>query len=700
MYEKQMSFFEDGGLKEEGGMIDEVSGNDVPVGSTRKEVRDDIPAMLSEGEFVFPADVVRYIGLDRLMQIRQEAKMGLKKMEAMGQMGNSDEATIPDDLPFGLTDLVIIDAEEPRMDNELARGGMPMKFQEGGTTGSYKDVLQGVDTSFAKPAGGFTAVPTGQGFTLPAYTSGAKAAAPAQAGSITIKTFKNAQGIELPIPFSGNQPLYPIPYGFTETTAQTNAVQAAQTQPSKTTAEQRMSEAGPIDQAEMSTVPTPDEIAQMSAEELADLAKSAQNMSVLGPALGIANPVLGIMGRVISKDYMSRVKDPIAKRAEELNIPNPLDKEEDKNIIDKIKSIFTKTEEETKKDDKKEDKTKEAIPTVISQEPTKDTTTSKTNIDDENVESTFNFNDDDLAMAQAVLGNTQTAEDFKADMEALATAQNLSAEDVAMAQDVLGKSTSPSMDEAITGIDVNEPGQLTGGKDVSQDVVNAVATQAAISRAANVESKIGLDVFGPTATSTTPTGLSEEGRGYANPPSTSANLTGIQGLGTDFSQPDADTGKDTSPSVSISAASPSISGAMSAARSGFGTSPQGEFGGTPTVPGDEYGGYGNLAGDYSGAPDGPSGNFGGGDNSVSGAESAASMGFGSDPGGEFGGVSSGSSDNGNASPDPGVAGAEVGTGPNGEDAEGPFNKGGFVKKKSKPKKAATTKPRRGLAARK
>ena len=48
MYEKQMELFEDGGLRDEGGMVDEVSGNDVPVGSTRKEVRDDIPAMLSE----------------------------------------------------------------------------------------------------------------------------------------------------------------------------------------------------------------------------------------------------------------------------------------------------------------------------------------------------------------------------------------------------------------------------------------------------------------------------------------------------------------------------------------------------------------------------------------------------------------------------------------------------------------------------
>jgi hypothetical protein len=31
-----MELFEEGGLKDEGGMIDEVSGNDVPTGSTRE----------------------------------------------------------------------------------------------------------------------------------------------------------------------------------------------------------------------------------------------------------------------------------------------------------------------------------------------------------------------------------------------------------------------------------------------------------------------------------------------------------------------------------------------------------------------------------------------------------------------------------------------------------------------------------------
>ena len=120
-----MELFNEGGLKDEGGSVDPESGNDVPIGSTKKEVRDDIPAMLSEGEFVFPADVVRYVGLENLMRIRQDAKMGLKKMEAMGQMGNSEEATIPDDMPFNMADLIILSGEqEDDEPKEMAQGGV------------------------------------------------------------------------------------------------------------------------------------------------------------------------------------------------------------------------------------------------------------------------------------------------------------------------------------------------------------------------------------------------------------------------------------------------------------------------------------------------------------------------------------------------------------------------------------------------
>ena len=84
----------DGGVMQQGGTVDPVSGNDVPPGAMQEEVRDDIDAKLSEGEFVIPADVVRYIGLSTLMKMRDKAKEGLKKMEDIGQMGNAEE--VPD----------------------------------------------------------------------------------------------------------------------------------------------------------------------------------------------------------------------------------------------------------------------------------------------------------------------------------------------------------------------------------------------------------------------------------------------------------------------------------------------------------------------------------------------------------------------------------------------------------------------------
>jgi hypothetical protein len=114
----------EGGMMQEGGTVDPVSGNDVPVGAMQEEVRDDIPAQLSEGEFVFPADVVRFIGLERLMMMRQAAKEGLSKMEDMGQMSNADEATEEDDGAFESQIDEIMGEMGEEEDVEMAVGGM------------------------------------------------------------------------------------------------------------------------------------------------------------------------------------------------------------------------------------------------------------------------------------------------------------------------------------------------------------------------------------------------------------------------------------------------------------------------------------------------------------------------------------------------------------------------------------------------
>ena len=77
----QMVFMDDGMDK------DPVSGNEVPTGSLAEEVRDDVPAMLSEGEYVVPADVLRFYGMKFFEDLRMDAKIALAKMEAEGRIG-------------------------------------------------------------------------------------------------------------------------------------------------------------------------------------------------------------------------------------------------------------------------------------------------------------------------------------------------------------------------------------------------------------------------------------------------------------------------------------------------------------------------------------------------------------------------------------------------------------------------------------
>ena len=103
MMEQQMSLFDEGGMKDDGLDRDPVSGNEIPPGSLAKEVRDDIPAQLSEGEYVVPADVVQYYGVKFFEDLRMEAKRGLAEMEATGRIGGE---------PMSVTMIAIGEAEE------------------------------------------------------------------------------------------------------------------------------------------------------------------------------------------------------------------------------------------------------------------------------------------------------------------------------------------------------------------------------------------------------------------------------------------------------------------------------------------------------------------------------------------------------------------------------------------------------------
>jgi len=224
--EKQMEMFEDGGLKDEGGTKDPVSGNNVPVGSTQEEVRDDIPAQLSEGEFVLPADVVRYHGLDKIMALRDEAKMGLQRMEAMGQMGNSEEATIPDGVPFDINDLDMDDTLE------YNQGGVVMQPGFTGVQNVQPSQFQNYQGQFVPYLPAQPVQAGSQQFVAPQYQPPTQAPIPTMqqqnlpefkdfistpTGSYDeLREYKNAEtGETRQIPFVGGQPIYPIPEGFT-----------------------------------------------------------------------------------------------------------------------------------------------------------------------------------------------------------------------------------------------------------------------------------------------------------------------------------------------------------------------------------------------------------------------------------------------------------------------------------------------------
>jgi len=175
--------FAEGGMNDEGGTVDPVSGNDVPPGSLQNEVRDDIDVKLSEGEFVIPADVVRYIGLERLMKLRDEAKQGLSRMAEIGQMGNAQEVANPEALQ-----------EEDGFDSEIDDimkevDGEQMgekKFSAGGFNEPGVDLLNKYNipkTSLTNPA-------------------------------LDVRAYKNKEGRVMYITFFNDKPSIQIPAGY------------------------------------------------------------------------------------------------------------------------------------------------------------------------------------------------------------------------------------------------------------------------------------------------------------------------------------------------------------------------------------------------------------------------------------------------------------------------------------------------------
>jgi hypothetical protein len=132
---KQMEMLlQEGGIADDGTTVDPVSGNEVPPGSMAEEVRDDVPAQLSEGEYVVPADVTRYYGVKFFEDLRTEAKRGMGQMEADGRIGGEPVSQTMDNQTGGA-----LTPEELALLQEMgmAVGGMVPPPEAVGNTGEY-----------------------------------------------------------------------------------------------------------------------------------------------------------------------------------------------------------------------------------------------------------------------------------------------------------------------------------------------------------------------------------------------------------------------------------------------------------------------------------------------------------------------------------------------------------------------------------
>ena len=151
-----------------GEVTDPISGNEVPEGSFPNEVRDDVPAMLSEGEYVVPADVLRFYGLKFFEDLRENAKIEIARMSQEGRIGgdpieesqslndadvdtlesmmrnakNGSKGDIQEMAKGGLIDkLAHTIKTDSAINQRLAKGGVVIKMAPGGlvTSNIYQD---------------------------------------------------------------------------------------------------------------------------------------------------------------------------------------------------------------------------------------------------------------------------------------------------------------------------------------------------------------------------------------------------------------------------------------------------------------------------------------------------------------------------------------------------------------------------------
>ena len=184
--------------------VDPVSGNEIPMGSTAENVRDDIPANLSEGEIVMAADVVNFHGVKLFEDLRAEAKMGYAKMANDGRIGGEPMEEDMSDIGIEITleDLKLQDTEQRE---EAFLGKF---FDEGGLATDEELSIMPIDI---EPTPVETKKPTRKiyerkgGFDMDAIANKPR---------VQIYEYVNAEGHRIFITYIDNVPQSQIPPGY------------------------------------------------------------------------------------------------------------------------------------------------------------------------------------------------------------------------------------------------------------------------------------------------------------------------------------------------------------------------------------------------------------------------------------------------------------------------------------------------------
>lgn len=306
--EKQMSLFEEGGMADDGMEQDPISGNDIPPGSTAEEVRDDIDAKLSEGEYVVPADVVQYFGLKFFENLRAEAKGDLEKMEGEGRIGGQS-----------------LEEEE-----ELSPEEMQMLQEVMGEKDS-PDELRMAEGGMVKPS-----------FDPTQWATVGASSAPVGQGS-SYKTYYGPSGESRMILFVNGKPTTPIPKGFTEKPAATTP-EAVSTPQVRTTSNEELLKAVKNEEVvEGKSWAEKNKDALMSdpvSFGLEQLQSSFMDKAITAGGMALAGPIVGgVAGKALQLNNINQAKAARDIAAEQNRDVSDLDEAIDK--AEKSMGVFS-----------------------------------------------------------------------------------------------------------------------------------------------------------------------------------------------------------------------------------------------------------------------------------------------------------------------------------------------------------------------